>query len=450
MNEGQKVPVTKEIFSTIRQPVALQARLILGGEALNPKNINLEKVTSEQLSGIKPETVEKINQASTRERLDYWKDKGTFDQQLKSWCGEMVKYANDPRFTEKEALNYYDHYFGKNKGESNINIYIDEIIEGFTQNGKINFDLLNQNLPNIKKTANIFGGNSSEIIEDLILARTKFFDSAKKQELIKQINEEKTIDGSPTLRLNQLNPDEERLLKWLSGDSQHETQEIDFTVSYEQNRKAADQFKAVIRDPKHLKTDPNWPTYLNHDYGFVFDKNNGGTINNPELLAVRYHLPFATYSNHLIPEVSHSNLVIRGPHLDSQDNHWKINIYDPYQSDVREETLAGVQNQQEALTKISYNKLWEKEFLQNNEDISFVNDPELRSHIDVLTNAKLAPFQQDMINCYPYCFFVGSMLNALKPGQTDFKTQGLVQFSKDYQLNILDREEVLKRLKQHT
>jgi len=220
MNGNKEIPVTKEVISTSRQTVALQTRLILGGEALKSKNINLGKVTPDQLSAIKPETVLKINQASTKERSDYWQGKGTFDQQLKSWCDSMVKYYNDPRFTEEEALKTYHHFFGENKGESNINIYADEVIFGHIQNGIINFDQLHQKLPEIKKRANIFGGNSAEIIEDLILARAKLTDPAKKQELIEQANEEKIVDDSPTLRLNQLNPDEERLLKWLEPNPQ--------------------------------------------------------------------------------------------------------------------------------------------------------------------------------------------------------------------------------------
>ncbi len=461
MVEKKTEPVkSKEMFSTTNERVALQTRLILGGEALSSNKKDFGKIKPEELTTVKQETVDKINHASTKERSDYWQNKGAFDQQLKSWCDSMVKYQNNPDFTEKEALETYHHYFGEKKGEPNINIYVDEIIAGHTQNGTINFGLLSQDLPGIKKMAHIFGGNSSEIIKDLILARAKLTDPARKQKLIEQANEEKTVDGSPTLRINWLNPEEDRLLKWLSGNEQQlspaekkatsEVRDVYFTVSYEQNRKAADQFIAVLRDPKHLKTSPDWPTtYLVHDYGFVFE-TNVGTVGNPELLSTRYHLPFAYYSNHLIPEVSHANLVIRGPHLDPQDNRWKITIYNPYQLDMREEILENVHNQQEALAKISYNKLWENEYLKNNEDISFVSDPELRPYLATLTNAKLAPFQRDMINCYPYCFFVGSMLNALKPGQTEFKTQGIAQFSKDFQLKILDRDEVLRRLKQHT
>ncbi|MFA6081454.1 MAG: hypothetical protein WC741_03540 [Patescibacteria group bacterium] len=242
-----------------------------------------------------------------------------------------------------------------------------------------------------------------------------------------------------------LNKEAEKRENW--NQIEIETMDVDSTIGYDQNRKAADQFIAILRDPKRLKTSPSWPeNYLVHDYGFVFDRNNGGTVSNPELIESRYHLPFATYSNHLIPSVSHANLVIRGPRLDPLDNLWKIIIYDPYQFNIREETLKDVHNQEGALKQIHGNKIWEKDYFEGNDDIYF-DDLELRPYLDALVSAKLPPFQQDMINCYPYCFFVATMLNALKPGKTEFKTQGIPQFFKDYQLNILDRDEVLRRLK---
>lgn len=227
MNGNQEIPAAKEVFSTAKQTVALQTRLILGGEALSSNKTNLNKVDPEMLSGIKQETINKIAVASTKERSDYWQGKGTFDQQLKSWCDSMVKYYNNPKFTEEVALKYYYHYFGENKSESNINVYVDEVIAAHTQNELINFDQLYQNLPGIKKLSHIFGGNSSEIIEDLILARAKLADPAKKQELIEQVNEEKTVDGSSTIRLNWLNPDEERRLRWLEPNAKQIAVKID-------------------------------------------------------------------------------------------------------------------------------------------------------------------------------------------------------------------------------
>lgn len=63
--------------------------------------------------------------------------------------------------------------------------------------------------------ANIFGSNSSELIEASIRAKLKLIDEGTKQEFISQANEEITTPQNPQLRINYLNPDEERLLTWL-------------------------------------------------------------------------------------------------------------------------------------------------------------------------------------------------------------------------------------------
>ena len=210
-------PRPKEIFSTANKKVSLEARLILGGEALSPKKTDLAKVTPKQLSEVKPETISIINNASTGERSDYWKTKGgNFDQHLQSWTTSLVGYMNDESFTTKEALAIYERYFSGEKTASNINLFVSDRLNEYTKDGKIDFDGLNQDMPAIKKLANIFGGNSSELVESLIFVKAKLSDLTKKQELINQVNEEKTVDQSPILRLNWLNPEEERLLIWLN------------------------------------------------------------------------------------------------------------------------------------------------------------------------------------------------------------------------------------------
>src|SRR3990167_1028219 len=210
-------PRPKEIFSTANKKVALEARLILGREALSPQKTDLVKATAEQLSEVKPETISIINNASTGERSDYWKAKGgNFDQQLQSWTTSLVGYMNDESFTTKEALAIYERYFSGEKTASNINLFVSDRLNEYTKDGKIDFDGLNQDMPAIKKLANIFGGNSSELVKSLIFAKAKLTDQAKKQELVHQVNEEKTVDQSPILRLNWLNPEEERLLTWLN------------------------------------------------------------------------------------------------------------------------------------------------------------------------------------------------------------------------------------------
>ena len=227
MDGNQEVPITKEIFSTAKQTVALQTRLVLGGEALNPNKLDLAKVTNDSLQDISQETYKKLNTASTNERTDYWQKKSiedpslnSYENQMKSWTSDVVKFMNEEGFKEENALVLYDLYFAGEGKVSGIDKFVEDIIAGHTQDGNLNFEQLTQKLPRIKKLANVFGGNSSEFVEASILTKTKLKDAAKKQELIEQANEESATAQTPQTRLNYLNPDEERLLKWLEPNAQ--------------------------------------------------------------------------------------------------------------------------------------------------------------------------------------------------------------------------------------
>lgn len=220
MAEHSQLPREKikpgEKFSTANQTIALQTRLILGGDALSPKKTDLGKVSTENLEKISPDTVSKVANASTNERADHWSGKGSYKEQLDSWAASYVAYLGDPTFTKKDALEIYKRYFDGSGGVSNIDQFVGDVLTNYTgQDGKIDFGRLSQEMSRIKRMANIFGGNSAEIIESLIAAQAKLADPSRKQELVTQANEEASVDDSPTLRLNWLNGDENRLLTWL-------------------------------------------------------------------------------------------------------------------------------------------------------------------------------------------------------------------------------------------
>ena len=139
---------------------------------------------------------------------------------MKSWTTDVVKFVNQENFTEKEAMDLYNTYFTGDNKTSAIDRYVGSVVHQFSQlkesNPEANLDeLLNQGLPEIKKMANIFGSNSSELVEASIRAKLKLIDEGTKQEFISQANEEITTPQNPQLRINYLNPDEERLLTWL-------------------------------------------------------------------------------------------------------------------------------------------------------------------------------------------------------------------------------------------
>ena len=232
-----------ELFSTGNLRIALQARLILGAEALNPNKKDLPAVSQESLTEISSSTYGKLNTASTSERDQYWKEKSSgntdlqeFDNQYLAWKENVVNFVNSPKdknriqtlshlsalgvdwqnFSDQEVEKIYQRYFkNQPKTASNIQSFVDDIITSY--NG--DYHAIKSDLVTIKKLANIFGGNSAELVEAAIEAQSKLRAPEKKQELITQVNETKDVNHSPTTRLNWLNADEDRLLRWLSGDT---------------------------------------------------------------------------------------------------------------------------------------------------------------------------------------------------------------------------------------
>ncbi|MFA6532412.1 MAG: hypothetical protein WCT22_00265 [Patescibacteria group bacterium] len=232
MDGNQEIPAGKEVFSTAKQTIALQARLILGGEALNPDKLDLKKVNDENLEDISKQTFDRLNIASTNERSQYWQEKSqgdaslnSYEVQMKSWVSDVVKFVNQENFTEKEAMDMYNTYFIGEDKISAIDRYVISIVNELNQLKQLKIDvnldeILEQGLPEMKKMANIFGANSSELIEASIRAKLQILDEGKKTEFISQVNEEVVVSQTPQTRLDYLNPVEDRLLRWLDQNAQ--------------------------------------------------------------------------------------------------------------------------------------------------------------------------------------------------------------------------------------
>lgn len=222
-----EVLASQEVIGSANQRVALQTRLILGGEALKPAKTGLKKIEPSQLQDVAEDTYTKLSSASTNERSNFWQNKSqsdptlsSFDEQIKVWAKSVVIYMKDEKFQEEDALEMYLKYFGKEDGSSDINLFVEDVLTEYIKPSEgLDYDTLEEHLPEIKKLAGIFGGNSSELIEALIYAKAKLLDPVKKQELITQVNEEKTVDQTSVLRIDLLDTNEDRLLKWLDINS---------------------------------------------------------------------------------------------------------------------------------------------------------------------------------------------------------------------------------------
>ncbi len=184
-------PVTPEKPLIYEPLLGLQGRLAIGGSALFPLN------TTELTHGINKQneqaTVALLNKASVRERGTYWaaQTAQSKDEQLAKWKKSVTAKINlipksslgkdhaefftkigitATQFTEEEAQRMYDKYFSKaNTGGQGLNIFVADVVRAFTTHeGAVDTTSLKSHLPALQWMAGMFGGNSAEIITQLI------------------------------------------------------------------------------------------------------------------------------------------------------------------------------------------------------------------------------------------------------------------------------------------
>lgn len=241
--QRDRPPQTERLLGS-NYMVGFQARLVLGGSALNPARKDLEAVTREGLT--RPIDLTPLEKASKRERKDFWegKENNDFERQKEAWIQNTTQtfqnaqdfFANSPRgkawagvytnlgintenFTEKNARNIYRHYFEENK-EKPVEKFVGDVIGQYrTPQGDLNLDKLQQALPAIRWLGNIFGRNASEVIEQVINIEIRR--AGDPDGFVAAVNEKQTVSDQEVLRLNIINSDEQRLLTylWTSGEA---------------------------------------------------------------------------------------------------------------------------------------------------------------------------------------------------------------------------------------
>ncbi len=238
------LPVSEQEPLYTKGLVGLQARLLLGGEALNPQNTSIQQVTETQLESrdLREQTTYKLlEKASKGERQGYWqgREENNFEEQKKAWVRSTAELIggnsdyfhnsnkgkdwsaffsklgiNTNGFNQGSAEALYNKYFtGVGKGEP-VRYYVAEVVGQFVSNeGQVDYQGLEQNLEAITWLANIFGATSSEVISQLIDAEIKALNGAKKTELVSEVN--KDVGSAGVLRINKLERKEEELLEFL-------------------------------------------------------------------------------------------------------------------------------------------------------------------------------------------------------------------------------------------
>lgn len=209
-------------------------------------------------------------------------------------------------------------------------------------------------------------------------------------------------------------------------------------VSIAANEEAAKYYINKLRDASLYHQDP-YSRFLVDTRGFKLEAPvETGFFSGQDLLnvaEVRYRLPMAMYITGL-----HARLVLKGPFLNSS-NERVIQIYDPMIAGISEILLPN--NDPSIHSGIYANNLAQPEINSGTYNISFLDDPRLSEYRHSLLNGKLASLQKDAYNCIPFCLFVNSLVHALKPGETEFKTYGIPKFAEDIGVRVLKREELI-------
>ncbi|GEM_PF-3093038 len=226
--------------------VALQTRLLLGGEALNSSNTTLSEVTAEQLHSVSEPTYTLLHTASLGERKTHWqgREDGVFSEQKQAWIQHTTSLFQKEQtqqffqstqgrtwggvlgdlgiipntFTHETAQQLYDTYLqkGQEGEESGIQKFVKKVLDTHkNQDGTINHTKLQEDLSAIEWTANIFGNNSAAIISQLIDAEATR--QAQPDQILHQANQQETHANQETTRVNNLTLRERQLLIFLTG-----------------------------------------------------------------------------------------------------------------------------------------------------------------------------------------------------------------------------------------
>jgi hypothetical protein len=230
--------------------IGLQARLLLGDDALNPQNMSLPKLVEKNLLAFEQRNYSPFNNASTNERLkiaavpednleeaiiawsedtaaklrdDFTQTQGFDEKNAKRWDAAISRVLNiDPKnTTTADVRGIYDKYFTGDRKESQVKAFINDVVNDFVDiNGSghpiFNYVALQQNLDCVQWLSHIFGQMSAEVITQMVDAEAKMKLNYLKKELIKKANAKQTTpEGQETTRLNILNPQEARLLQFV-------------------------------------------------------------------------------------------------------------------------------------------------------------------------------------------------------------------------------------------
>lgn len=247
----QEILLSRERMLSPSPMVGLHTRMLLGGDAINPVKRDLPSVTKEQLGTFEQRDYSVFERASKSERSSHWQGKegNDLEQQKRAWIESTVRtfqnakefFIHDPKgqqwsevfarlgvdtdnFTAVHASALYRRYFEQHK-DTAVKQFVSDVVAVYQTGAGIDLQRLMQDLPAVEWLAHIFGNTSSEVIRELVDAEIQL--QTQPDRLIAQANEKQVVSGQEMLRINNLNDNEVRLLRFLAEGAQTGVQTAD-------------------------------------------------------------------------------------------------------------------------------------------------------------------------------------------------------------------------------
>lgn len=229
-----------------------------------------------------------------------------------------------------------------------------------------------------------------------------------------------------------------------------------------ENLKAAHHYLSIVRDRNRYTSQPDASGHYKHDLGFTVPNIENGWFflrEFTEMFEERYKMPLGLY----LLNGNHAVTLLKPPY--QENNQWKIKVYDPFKEGEQEIVLPNAEQLKTEVDNSQYitpeakmrdflrllnifgNDLALQQIVRGEYDLSISGRPDLQQYVNVLYKEKMAILQQDGKNCVALASFMGTLLNALKQGDTDFKKDGIPQFYQDFGVRIRTFEEIMG---QHT
>lgn len=222
----ERASSAERLLLKIGKKIGLQARLLLGGDFLDPSKNVKDPVKPEQLN-ITGDTYKPLETLSGLERKQFWKDKeeNDFASQKTAWAAEVVGVMDSQKdyfesevgknrkelykkllagtgvnldgFDQDAALKIYGHFFHQDRRGKEVESFVEDILKldiyQKTEEGKFNFARVEEDLEAYSWLGKIFGNQTSLFMAEFTSGLAKLKDKDRKKEFVEELN---TIEGS--------------------------------------------------------------------------------------------------------------------------------------------------------------------------------------------------------------------------------------------------------------